>query len=113
MAGFLYSLLYWNLSLISVTLDFRSDVESVLVAIFETLFKRDGSEPLLSSSKDSVGIFLDAAKFSKHDESHPEESMSFEDFKSWCTILPSVRKVLGSLLMPPDPGILICFMHKS
>ncbi|PON43705.1 Parvalbumin [Parasponia andersonii] len=82
----------------------RSDLESILVAIFETLFRKDSSEPWLSSSKDSVGIFLAAANFSKHDEGHPEDSMSFEDFKGWCTILPSIRKFLGSLLMPPDPG---------
>ncbi|KAM6547684.1 hypothetical protein CsatB_019360 [Cannabis sativa] len=84
----------------------RSDLETVLVTIFEILFhdQPDSSESHLSSSKDSVGIFLDAAKFSKHDESHPEESMSFEDFRSWCSILPSVRKLLGSLLMPPNPG---------
>ncbi|XP_062112615.1 uncharacterized protein LOC133823780 isoform X2 [Humulus lupulus] len=84
----------------------RSDLEAVLVAIFEILFhdQPNSSKSHLSSSKDSVGIFVDAANFSKHDESHPEESMSFEDYKSWCTILPSVRKLLGSLLMPLNPG---------
>ncbi|XP_010104804.2 TLD domain-containing protein 1 [Morus notabilis] len=75
----------------------RSDLEAVLVAIFDHIFKGD------NSSKDSVGIFLDSAVFTKHDEG-TEECMSFQEFRSWCTILPSVRKFLGSLLVPPDPG---------
>ncbi|GLT34062.1 hypothetical protein SLA2020_086080 [Shorea laevis] len=30
--------------------------------------------------------------------------MSFEDFRKWCTLIPSLRKFLGSLLIPSDPG---------
>ncbi|KAF3441600.1 hypothetical protein FNV43_RR15515 [Rhamnella rubrinervis] len=77
----------------------RSDLESVLVTIFEIIFKPSDSDLELSSLQDTVGIFLNAAKFSEH-----EASMSFEDFRSWCTIVPSVRKFLGSLLIPPDQG---------
>lgn len=90
-------------------LNFRSDLESALVAIFDHIFKGDNSESKSGSSKDNVGIFLDAAVFTKHNEG-TEECMSFQEFRRWSTILPSVRKFLGSLLLPPDPGILICFM---
>jgi hypothetical protein len=31
--------------------------------------------------------------------------MSLSDFRSWCTLLPSSRKFLGNLLMPPDSGL--------
>lgn len=81
----------------------RSDLESALVAIFDHIFKGDNSESKSGSSKDNVGIFLDAAVFTKHNEG-TEECMSFQEFRSWSTILPSVRKFLGSLLLPPDPG---------
>ena len=91
-------------------LNLRSDLESVLVAIFDHLFKQDNSDPISSLSKDGVGILLDAAVFTKHEEGSAEECMSFQEFRSWCNTLPSVRKFLGSLLMPPDPGINLCFM---
>lgn len=58
-----------------------------------------------------MDIFLNAATFSKIVDGSAEESMSFEDFRNWCTLLPSVRKFLGSLLMPPDPGFLLIFRH--
>lgn len=87
-----------------------SDLECSLAAIFEIIFKASDFEPKLGSLQDAVGIFLNAAKFSEHDEGHGEASMSFADFRSWCTILPSVRKFLGSLLMPLDPGLTLCYI---
>ncbi|PQM36084.1 TLD domain-containing protein 1 isoform X2 [Prunus yedoensis var. nudiflora] len=57
-----------------------------------------------SAHHETVNIFLNAAKFAKQDEGHAEESLSFEDFRTWCTLLPSVRKFLGSLLIPPNLG---------
>ncbi|OAY71543.1 hypothetical protein ACMD2_22645 [Ananas comosus] len=30
--------------------------------------------------------------------------MSLADFRNWCNLVPSVRKFLGSLLLPPDSG---------
>lgn len=82
----------------------RSDIKAVLVVIFEDLFSSENYEPALKPYEDIVDIFLDAALFSKHDEGCTESSMSFEDFRSWCSLLPSVRKFLGNLLIPPDPG---------
>ncbi|XP_048320998.1 uncharacterized protein LOC107432270 isoform X2 [Ziziphus jujuba] len=82
----------------------RTDLESSLAVIFEIIFKPSDCGPKLGSLQDAVGIFLNAAKFSEHGEGNGEATMSFADFRSWCTIVPSVRKFLGSLLMPPDPG---------
>lgn len=83
----------------------RSDLESVMNAIFNDILCIEGSEDRSSSHQDIVNIFLNAANFSMHDEGCSEETMSFEDFRSWCTHLPTVRKLLGSLLLPPDSGL--------
>ncbi|KAJ4977842.1 hypothetical protein NE237_008622 [Protea cynaroides] len=72
--------------------------------MLDATFPPKFDEPRLSAQKDVVDLFLNTATFSKEVEECGEKSMSFEDFKSWCSLLPSVRKFLGSLLMPPDPG---------
>ncbi|GLT90054.1 hypothetical protein SLE2022_080060 [Rubroshorea leprosula] len=82
----------------------RSDVESVLVTIFDDIFNVKSSEPGSSSQGDMVDIFLNSATFSRGDERCNDKSMSFEDFRKWCTLIPSLRKFLGSLLIPPDSG---------
>ncbi|XP_043694604.1 MTOR-associated protein MEAK7 isoform X2 [Telopea speciosissima] len=82
----------------------RSDLEAVLVAMLDAVFPPKNAEPGLNAQKDAVDIFLNTATFSKEVDGSGEKSMSFEDFKSWCSLLPSVRKFLGCLLMPPDPG---------
>ncbi|MED6184573.1 hypothetical protein PIB30_048720 [Stylosanthes scabra] len=82
----------------------RSDLETVMISIFKDILCMKDSEARSSSDQDIVNIFLNAANFSMHEEGCTEESMSFEDFRSWCTHVPSVRKLLGSLLMPPDSG---------
>ena len=90
----------------------RSDLETVMIAIFNDILRIKGSDDRSSSHEDIVNIFLNAANFSKHDEGGTEETMSFEDFRSWCTHLPSVRKLLGSLLLSPDSGIAsLYFQH--
>ncbi|XP_052172864.1 uncharacterized protein LOC127788521 isoform X4 [Diospyros lotus] len=55
------------------------------------------------SPQDGLFVFLNAANFSKTREGC-DESMSFEDFRKWCALLPSVRRYLGSLLSPSDSG---------
>ncbi|KAG5055732.1 hypothetical protein AAZX31_03G179600 [Glycine max] len=82
----------------------RSDLETVMIAIFNDILRIKGSDDRSSSHEDIVNIFLNAANFSKQDGGGTEGTMSFEDFRSWCTHLPSVRKLLGSLLLPPDSG---------
>lgn len=82
----------------------RCDIESVLAAILRSIFSLEASNPGLNSHREIINVFLNSAKFSKVVEGAAEKSMSFEDFRSWCALLPSVRKFLGSLLIPPDAG---------
>lgn len=83
----------------------RSDLKTVMIAIFNNILCIKDSQDRSSSHEDIVNIFLNAAKFSMHNEGGTEETMSFEDFRNWCTHLPSVKKLLGSLLLPPGSGI--------
>lgn len=85
---------------------FRSDLESVLITIFENIFDKKLSEDYSSGSQDIVRIFIDSANFSRSIEGHDEKSMSLADLRSWFAVIPSARKFLGSLLVPPDPGYL-------
>ncbi|GLT90056.1 hypothetical protein SLE2022_080080 [Rubroshorea leprosula] len=82
----------------------RSDIEYVLVTIFDDILNVKSSEPGSSSQGDMVDIFLNFATFSRGDERCNDKSMSFEDFRKWCTLIPSLRKFLRSLLIPPDSG---------
>lgn len=74
----------------------RSDIELVLITILESIFSM--------GNRDIANVFLNAATFSNGVEGAAEISMSFDDFRRWCSLLPSVRKFLGSLLIPPDAG---------
>ncbi|KAJ9181329.1 hypothetical protein P3X46_009467 [Hevea brasiliensis] len=82
----------------------RSDLESVLIVILKSVFSLKVKEDGSSSCQDVANVFLNAATFSKDVQGAAEKSMSFEDFRGWCSLLPSVRKFLGSLLIPPDAG---------
>ncbi|XAR64752.1 hypothetical protein NMG60_11008565 [Bertholletia excelsa] len=82
----------------------RSDVEAVLMVIFDDLFSERSSGQGLHSHQDIVSIFLNAEGFFKSDEGCVETVMSFEDFRRWCALLPSVRKYLGSVLSPSATG---------
>lgn len=89
----------------------RSDLESVLIVMFDNIFHLKVSEPGSSSHQDIREIFLNVATFSRDDKRSAENCMSFEEFRNWCTLIPSARKFLGSLLMPPDPGFPPFFIH--
>lgn len=82
---------------------FRSDLESVLVVILKSVFSTESSDAESSDYKEMVDALLNAATFSKSDDGS-EKGMSFQDFRSWCSLVPTIRKFLGSLLMPPGPG---------
>ncbi|KAL2533505.1 TLD-domain containing nucleolar protein [Abeliophyllum distichum] len=79
----------------------RSDLEAVLTAMLGKLFHKKYSKSRADSCDEIVDIFINASTFTKDDA---ESNMSFEDFRKWCSLLPSVRKFLGSLMMPSDPG---------
>ncbi|EYU38669.1 hypothetical protein ABFS82_12G153900 [Erythranthe guttata] len=75
----------------------RSDLEVVLTSMFDNLFRSQSSEPKAGSYKEIVEVFINAANSTS-------DGMSFQDFQKWCSLLPAVRKYLGSLLMPSDSG---------
>lgn len=95
-----------------VGLIFRSDLKAVLSSLYDTIFSQDGTRQCSSSHQDTMEVFLSAATLSKEVEG-TESSMSLADFKNWCRVLPSVRKFLGSLLMPPDSGKVTPDAHVS
>lgn len=80
----------------------RSDLELVLVVVFKSVFST--TESSTSDYKEMVDALLNAASFSKSTDDGSEKGMSFEDFRSWCSHVPTVRKFLGSLLTPPSPA---------
>jgi len=91
----------------------RSDLESVLASVHETVFaiKKEAVEV---SNNRPFEEFLNSAVFSKDVEGVSGKSMSLSDFRNWCTLLPSLRKFLGNLLMPPDsgrPGFEVPLLH--
>lgn len=82
----------------------RSDLQAVLAAILDDLFPLKDNESGIKSHQCIIDAILNAATYSKDDEGGDTKSMSFEDFKTFCGHIPSLRKYLGSLLSPPDPG---------
>lgn len=89
----------------------RSDLESVVNTMLNYVFSQNCSEPEVVSHQEIAKVFLNTANFNKHDEGHTETNMSFEDFRKWCTVLPSARKFLGSLMSPSDPGSQVPRLH--
>lgn len=82
----------------------RSDLAAVFKSIHEAIFSPKIDENSSNLHQNVLEVFLNAATFSKKGEGTSEDSMSSADFRNWCSLLPSVRKFLGSLLMPPDSG---------
>nr|XP_043610193.1 MTOR-associated protein MEAK7 isoform X2 [Erigeron canadensis] len=78
----------------------RSDLEAVISEILDNVLPVKKSEPSSVSDPKSISIFLDASKFTKDNEGSSEKSMSFEDFRNWCRLIPSARKFLVTLLKP-------------
>lgn len=65
--------------------------------MLDNLFHQQCSESKAGSQQEIVEVFINAANSGG-------ESMSFEDFQNWCTLVPAVRKYLGCLLEPSDAG---------
>ncbi|KAG0459593.1 hypothetical protein HPP92_022721 [Vanilla planifolia] len=80
----------------------RCDLEAVLDSIRDTVFHHKCSQSSLSTYQVVMEVFLSTANFSQKVEGMSENSMSLDDFRNWCNLIPSARKYLGSLLMPPD-----------
>jgi len=82
------------------------------VVILKSVFSTESSDAESSDYKEMVDALLNAATFSKSDDGS-EKGMSFEDFRSWCSLVPTIRKFLGSLLMPPSTGLFFVFSHLN
>ncbi|KAM7256841.1 hypothetical protein ACFE04_012582 [Oxalis oulophora] len=83
----------------------RPGLQSNLLSMFDHIFRLNAPEAETSSHQESIEPFLNAAIFSRDDNQSGQACMSFDDFGNWCTLIPSARKFLGSLLNPPDPGL--------
>lgn len=73
----------------------------------EAIFALDRAESSSGSDDVNLDIFLDPASF-QNEVNGSFKVLSFVEFKKWCGLVPSVRKSLGSLLMPSDLGF-FCF----
>ncbi|KAG5583132.1 hypothetical protein H5410_053759 [Solanum commersonii] len=82
----------------------RSDLEAVLTAVLRNISSHESHQSEPSSDREVLDIFLNAANLTTDDTKCAESCMSFEEFRSWCARLPSVRKFLGTLLSPRDSG---------
>ncbi|PKA57323.1 hypothetical protein AXF42_Ash002628 [Apostasia shenzhenica] len=82
----------------------RCDLEAVMHSISDSVFHRGDGQTSLSSWKIAIEAFLDVAEFSKEVEKNADNSMSLVDFRNWCILVPSVKRFLGSIMMPPDKG---------
>ncbi|KMZ74725.1 Oxidation resistance protein 1 [Zostera marina] len=77
----------------------RSDLQIILASMMETIFASDRAESCLGSDDVNLDIFLDTATF-ENELDGSSKILTFVEFKKWCGLVPSVRKFLGSLLMP-------------
>lgn len=84
----------------------RSDLESVMITVFGSVFSPKRVQTGGSPKQQDLRIFLDSANFSENAQGHGDQSMSLEDLRRWFAVVPSVRKFLGSLLVPPNSGFL-------
>lgn len=72
--------------------------------MLDSIFSQKCSQHGPGSHSEVIDILLNAANFTMDSQKSAESCMSYEEFRKWCALLPSVRKFLGSLLMPSDPG---------
>lgn len=82
----------------------RSDLESVMITVFDSVFSPKRVQTAGSPKQEDLHIFLDSANFSETVQGHGDRRMSLEDLRRWFALVPSVRKFLGSLLVPADSG---------
>lgn len=79
------------------------------MAILDDVLSMRSTESKPCSHSETMDVFLNAATFPGNAGTGTDESMSYEDFRHWCSLVPSARKFLGSLLMPPKPGFMLLF----
>ncbi|KAL8152951.1 hypothetical protein V2J09_010711 [Rumex salicifolius] len=80
----------------------RSDLEALVTAIIEDLFTKEVHESTFHQSV--ITTVLGSARYSMDDGQGCMNSMSFQDFKDWLVLHPSIRRYLDGLLNSPDAG---------
>lgn len=83
----------------------RSEVEAVMISVLETVLSSKDTITGDTLPEHIVQTFINAANFTPASDCDGGQIMSFEDFKEWCNLVPSLKKFLGSLLSSPITGI--------
>jgi hypothetical protein len=84
----------------------RAEIEAVLLSILETVLSPKDAVPDASLPEESLQAFLNAASFTDEVEGDDGPFMSSQNFQKWCTLVPSIKKFLATLLKSPAPGVL-------
>lgn len=82
----------------------RSELEAIMISVLETVLSPKDTIIGDSLPEHAVQTFINAANFIPASECGGQR-MSFEDFREWCNLVPSLKKFLGSLLTSPVTGI--------
>jgi len=77
-----------------------------MISVLETVLSPKDTIIGDSLPEHAVQTFINAANFIPASECGGQR-MSFEDFREWCNLVPSLKKFLGSLLTSPVTGYLI------
>jgi hypothetical protein len=73
-----------------------------MISVLETVLSPKDTIIGDSLPEHAVQTFINAANFIPASECGGQR-MSFEDFREWCNLVPSLKKFLGSLLTSPVP----------
>jgi hypothetical protein len=84
----------------------RAEIEAVLLSILETVLSPKDAVPDASLPEESLQAFLNAASFTDEVEGDDGPFMSSQNFQKWCTLVPSIKRFLATLLKSPAPGVL-------
>ncbi|XP_057835310.1 uncharacterized protein LOC131045736 [Cryptomeria japonica] len=82
----------------------RSELEAVIISALETVLGPKDAIVGFDLPEDSVQAFINSVKFTQGSEGDCNPHVSFEDFKRWCTQIPSIKKFLAGLLTPLGSG---------
>jgi hypothetical protein len=83
----------------------RAEIEAVLLSILETVLSPKDAVPDASLPEESLQAFLNAASFTDEVEGDDGPFMSSQNFHKWCTLVPSIKRFLATLLKSPAPGM--------
>ncbi|KAJ7544122.1 hypothetical protein O6H91_09G065400 [Diphasiastrum complanatum] len=76
----------------------RDEVEAVMLSILETVIGPQDAILYATLPDDSLQAFLN---FSMKDDSEYGPTLSMDEFRHWCTVVPSVKKFLAGIFSSP------------